>query len=149
VGIGSHKRAAAIILVLALAGIQLIPVRRTNPPVASDVDAPAPVQSILRRACYDCHSNETRWPWYSRVAPVSWLVSSHVQTARGDLNFSEWPLLDFEGQDLARGDIREQVGKGKMPLRSYTWIHRGARLKQEERDAIVEWASGITQDARP
>lgn len=129
-------------MLAALVAMQMIPVHRTNPPVVSEVDAPEPVASILRRACYDCHSNQTRWPWYSRVAPASWLVAWHVHEARGALNFSEWPLLDFEAQDLAFGDIRDEISKGDMPLHSYTWIHRNARLTQEERDAIVRWAGG-------
>jgi len=129
----------ALACILVLAAIQLIPVHRTNPPVLSEVDAPAPVMAILRRACYDCHSNETRWPWYSHVAPMSWLVVSHVNEGRGDLNFSEWPLLDFESQSLSFGDIRRQITERKMPLRSYTWMHRDARLTQEDRDAILQW----------
>jgi hypothetical protein len=134
----------ALACILVLAAIQLVPVHRTNPPVLSEVDAPAPVMKILRRACYDCHSNETRWPWYSHVAPVSWLVVSHVNEGRGDLNFSEWPLLDFESQGLSFGDIRQQITKRKMPLRSYTWMHRDARLTEEDRDAILQWVGGGT-----
>jgi len=129
----------ALACILVLAAIQLIPVHRTNPPVLSEVDAPAPVMAILRRACYDCHSNETRWPWYSHVAPMSWLVVSHVNEGRGDLNFSEWPLLDFESQSLSFVDIRRQITERKMPLRSYKWMHRDARLTQEDRDAILQW----------
>jgi hypothetical protein len=133
---------AVAVCALALAAAQMVPVQRTNPPVVTEVDAPAAVMSILRRACYDCHSNETRWPWYSRVAPTSFLVARHVKKGRGELNFSEWPILDFEGQSLEFGDIRDVVSQGKMPLRSYTWIHGDAILSQEDRDAILEWASG-------
>jgi len=138
---------AALACILVLGAIQLIPVHRTNPPVVSEVDAPEPVMAILHRACWDCHSNETRWPWYSHVAPVSWMVASHVNRGRGDLNFSEWPILDFEAQDLSFGDIREQITKRKMPLHSYTWIHHDARLDRADRDRILEWARGGGEDA--
>ena len=137
-------RRLALGLVVALGIIQLIPVERTNPPVLADVHAPAEVQAILRGACYDCHSHETRWPWYSRVAPVSWMVTHHVKEGRGDLNFSDWPRLDFEEQEHAFKDIREQITKGKMPLRGYTWMHREARLSEAQRAALVAWAASAT-----
>ena len=84
---GKLSSVIAVGVVVALAAIQLVPVHRTNPPVRVEVNAPEEVMAIIQRACYDCHSNETRWPWYSRVAPVSWFVVSHVKKARGDLNF--------------------------------------------------------------
>lgn len=120
--------------------IQVIPARRTNPPVRADVRAPADVKGILRRACYDCHSHETRWPWYSRVAPVSWWVVSHVNEARGDLNFSEWPSFDPELAGMALRDIDTQVAAGKMPLPSYAILHPGARLSEDERQTLIRWA---------
>lgn len=129
-----------VVLVLAVVGIQFVPVERTNPPVVSEVSAPGEVAAVLERACYDCHSNETKWPWYSYVAPASWFVTNHVEHARGDLNFSEWPTLDLELQEHAYHDIDEQVSEGKMPLESYTWMHRDAQLSEDERQLIVRWA---------
>jgi hypothetical protein len=131
---------AAIAGIVVVAAIQLIPVRRTNPPVTADVSAPAEVETILRGACYDCHSNETRWPWYSRVAPVSWFIAHHIEEGRGDLNFSEWPVYDFKAQDEAFEDIRKQVSQGKMPLRSYRIMHPEARLTDAQRKVILKWA---------
>ena len=128
-----------IVLLLILAGLQLVPVERENPTVEADVNAPAEVAEVLRRACYDCHSNETDWPWYSRIAPISWWVASHVEVGRADLNFSEWPSFDFEAQSHALEDIREQVRRDEMPLRSYTWIHRDARLSDADREILLDW----------
>jgi len=119
--------------------IQLVPVDRSNPPVRTDIDAPENVAAILRRSCYDCHSHETRWPWYSRIAPVSWWLVDHVEHARGDLNFSEWPVFDFRAQELAFKDIEEQIDKGKMPLRSYLILHPGARLGADDRETLLRW----------
>jgi hypothetical protein len=133
-------RVTLLIIGLILIGIQFVPVDRVNPPVQSEIIAPEDVAAILRRACYDCHSNETRWPAYSYIAPVSWLVVGHVNEGRGDLNFSEWPTFDFELQAFALNDIAEQVSEGKMPLQSYTLIHRDAKLSDEERELLIRWA---------
>ena len=76
--------------------IQLVPVDRSNPPVESEISTPPEVHIILRKACYDCHSNETTWPWYSKVAPVSWLVASDVHEGREELNFSTWASYNSE-----------------------------------------------------
>ncbi len=74
--------------------IQLVPVNRSNPTVEADLEAPEAVTAVLRTACYDCHSNETHWPWYSYVAPVSWLVAHDVEEARSEFSFSHWEQLD-------------------------------------------------------
>lgn len=132
---------ASSLVILVLIGLaQLVPTERSNPPVQSELQAPAEVAVVLRRACYDCHSNETRWPWYSYVAPFSWWLARHVDRGRGDLNFSEWPSLDFELQRLALRDIEEQLVQGKMPLRSYAFVHRDARLTTADRDRLLAWA---------
>ena len=122
--------------------LQFISVDRTNPPVEASLNAPDDVEAILRRACYDCHSHETRWPWYGYIAPTSWYLVSHVEDARADLNFSRWPTFDFEAQELAFDDIREQVSKGKMPLKSYKLMHPAARLSAEDRDRLIHWTRG-------
>jgi hypothetical protein len=130
--------AAALAALILL--IQLIPVEQTNPPVEADLVAPAPVKDILRRACYDCHSHETRWPWYSRVAPFSWWLAEHVTEGRADLNFSQWPLFDFEARELMLRDIEKQLEDGTMPLRSYVLGHREARLSDGDREILLDWA---------
>ncbi len=133
-------RRGAIGALAIFAAIQLIQPERSNPVVESDVDAPAEVREILRGACYDCHSHETRWPWYAYVAPVSWLVADHVEHGRGDLNFSRWPKFDFDEQDDILEDIRKQIEKDRMPLRSYRILHPEARLSEEDRRRLLRWA---------
>lgn len=133
-----RRAAAAAIAVAAL--IQLVPVRRDNPPVRSEVEAPRPVKAILERSCYDCHSNRTRWPWYSHVAPVSWLVAHDVHEGRDEVNFSDWPAFDFEKQDDLLEHIGKQVDRRKMPLPIYLSMHPRARLSDEERRIVVDWA---------
>ena len=134
-------RAAAAALAVAGA-IQLIPVRRDNPPVRFEVEAPVEVHAILERSCYDCHSNRTRWPWYSRVAPVSWLVAHDVHRARREVNFSEWPAFDLEEQDHLMGGIAKQVDRGRMPLPIYLVVHGDARLSAADRGRLLRWARG-------
>lgn len=130
-------RRILILLVVALIGIQFVPVERTNPPVTNDFDGPAEIVAILRRSCYDCHSNETRWPWYAHVAPMSWLLSGHVKDGRKHVNFSEW---DPDEAADSLEEIGEEVEKGAMPLPGYLLLHRDARLSDAARAALLAWA---------
>ncbi len=120
--------------------IQLWPVDRANPPVTAEIDAPPRVMQVLRTACYDCHSNETRWPWYGYVAPVSWLVAHDVHEAREELNFSASGLLSPEDAAELREEVWEEVEEGEMPLGKYLWMHSDARLSEEQRQVLREWA---------
>jgi len=106
-----------IAVAVVVAGIQFVPVERTNPAVEAAFNGPPEVERILRRSCYDCHSHETRWPWYSRVAPVSWTVAQHVRQGREHLNFSRWNAR--EEAEVAR-ECLEEVKAGRMPLRLYS-----------------------------
>jgi hypothetical protein len=129
--------AAALAFVL----IQLVPSHRDNPPVETEVPAPPPVRSILRRACYDCHSNETVWPWYAHVAPVSWLLERDVREGRREVNFSTWNRNDARRRARKWKEIREQIEKREMPPFIYTAVHAEARLSEAERQTILEWAA--------
>lgn len=126
-------------LALLFVAIQAVPVARTNPPIEADLDAPAPVETILRRSCYDCHSNETRWPWYSYVAPVSWLVTHDVNDARGDVNFSSWELMNAKDEANARHETWKEIEKGKMPLPKYVRLHPEARLSPDDVAVLRAW----------
>lgn len=142
-------RVGAAGTVLVFIAIQFVPVDRTNPTEGSPVDAPDAVIRVLERACYDCHSNRTVWPWYSHVAPISWFVAHHVEDGRADLNFSDWPAFDFEGQALAFEDISHQVETGEMPLPSYLWLHGDARLTDDDRRLLLDWAAEMTIEETP
>jgi len=129
----------AVGAIVILVVLQFKPVGRSNPPVKTDIGTSAEIKEILRRACYDCHSNETRWPWYSYVAPASWFVAGHVDHARGHLNFSEWPVFDMEEQEHLFEEMWEVMSEGEMPLKSYTLMHRDARLSDTEREVLLQW----------
>jgi hypothetical protein len=129
----------ALAVVAALLLIQLVPVDRENPPVTSEVAAPEPVRAVLRRSCYDCHSHETRWPWYARVAPVSWLVAHDVHEGREHLNFSTWDRYDAKKRRELREEAWEEVDEGEMPLWFYLPLHPDARLSDADRAALRAW----------
>ncbi len=142
---------AALWLVLGLAlAIQFIRPGRTNPPAApgegilARAQVPAEVAALLERACFDCHSHATRWPWYSQVAPISWWLADHVRHARGAMNFSRWPdPATASGRMAAAYSLEEaceEVQKGAMPLPSYRLMHTGARLTEEEVETLCRWA---------
>lgn len=127
------------LLIVALIGIQFIPVERTNPPVLYDVDAPANIKTILKKACYDCHSNETEWAWYTEIAPLSFLTVKDVNEGRENLNFSEWGKYAIKANEV-KDEIWEEVREEHMPPWMYRVVHSEAKLSQEEKDALRDWA---------
>lgn len=120
--------------------IQLVPVTRDNPPVTGELRAAPEVADHLRRSCYDCHSHETKWPWYSYVAPVSWLVASDVHEGRRHLNFSQWTAYTPQERAKKRAGISDLVQKRDMPLWYYLPMHGDAKLSDEDVQAIAAWA---------
>lgn len=133
-----------ILLFIVLVAIQFIESERTNPPVTADLKAPGDVKDIIKKACYDCHSNETKWPWYSYVAPISWLLIKDVEEGRKHLNFSEWEKLPNRKKAEAKKEIWEEVRDDKMPMRIYTYTHPGAQLDVTHKNLIKQWAMGNT-----
>lgn len=135
------KIALGFVLVLLLA--QLIPIDRSTPTVAPADDLivamqpPPPIADMLKNACYDCHSYESKYPWYSKVAPVSWWIQNHINEGREHLNFSTWGTNMDKGEALE--ECAEEVSEGEMPLRSYTWGHPEARLTKTERQQLANW----------
>lgn len=139
------KWSAMGLLVLVL-GAQFVRPAKTNPvsdetrAIQFHVEMNQEVSALLSRACYDCHSNKTEWPWYSKVAPMSWFVISHVNDGRRHLNFSEWETYDRSEAVKNMQEIDEEVGIKAMPLSSYTLLHPEARLTDQERKLISDWA---------
>lgn len=128
-------RRIVVALALVFVAIQFVPYGwwHENPPVTLDAPWPdAESARIARSSCYACHSNETDWPWYSYVAPMSWLVRNDVEEGRDELNFSEWDRDAGEADDAI-----EAIEEGSMPPDVYTIMHRGARLTDEEARRII------------
>ena len=127
--------ALAVGIALFLA-IQLVPFghQHVNPPVTGEPVWPDPaVHALAKDACFDCHSNETTWPWYSNIAPISWLVLNHVEEGRAYLNFSEW-----DRPQQGRGEISEVIGEGEMPPAYYRLLHRSANLSAAQTTQLAQ-----------
>jgi hypothetical protein len=133
---------------------QVVPVERANPEINSSrtveakLEVPPAIDNILNRSCYDCHSQRTVWPWYSRVAPGSWLVAHDVSEARRKLNFSDWASYNQKQAERKLGAICEEVKGGDMPLWYYTPMHPGTKLSEAERQAVCQWAEAAQNSLR-
>lgn len=134
-----------VIVLLLL--IQFVPVDRSNPPIDETmaIKAPAEIQAIFEKSCYDCHSYNTEWPFYSYIAPVSWLVAGDVEEGREHLNFSEWYQMPADKRARARGEIIDEVTEGEMPLPIYLITHSDATLDDQQKQLLRDWASS-TED---
>jgi hypothetical protein len=104
---------------------------------------PAAATTILEKACYDCHSNNTRYPWYANVQPVAWWLDEHVRDGKKELNFSEFAAYNQRRQYKKMEEVIDEVKEGKMPLNSYTWTHKDAKLTAEEKTTITNWAQSV------
>lgn len=145
----------AIVLVLGLIVIQFIPFGIPESKAGNDSTIVSSglmsdqVHLLLRKSCFDCHSDQTELPWYSRVAPVSWLLANHINEGKEHLNFSEWEGYSKREKTGRLEDIKDEVESGGMPLKSYLLMHPGAKLSPEEKVTLVTWAveasSGITE----
>jgi hypothetical protein len=134
--------AIALIALTALGGAaQLVHVQRSNPPISAPLRAPADVEAILKRCCADCHTNETRWPWYAHVAPASWLVARDVKVGRDNLDFSYWGQLPTDEQRRLAKSITRELTADAMPLSNYRILHPKARLTPSEVERLQEWFS--------
>ena len=97
------------------------------------------VHEVIKAACYDCHSNETIYPWYSHVAPFSWIIADHVIEGRDELNFSEWGTYSLKRQDHKLEEMIEEVEEGEMPMKGYVMLHSEADLTEEQTEAVFSW----------
>jgi hypothetical protein len=132
-------------IIIIIIGIQFIPVERTNPEIKSEPEWYDEQTKVLaQRACFDCHSNETTWPWYSKIAPVSWLVAHDVNEGREHFNMSEY----YPGADDA-DEAASELEAGRMPLNIYEWMHPEAKLTDEEKEILLrglELTFGTSQE---
>ncbi|HEX8557903.1 MAG TPA: heme-binding domain-containing protein [Pyrinomonadaceae bacterium] len=137
---------SAVVFSMLFLGAQAYRPARTNPPVDASKTIGAntrmtpEVAAVFERSCNDCHSSETAWPWYSQVAPASWFLAWHVEEGRRELSFSEWATYSKRKRERKLHEICRQVESGEMPLRSYLPLHPSARLSEEDRRAVCEWA---------
>lgn len=143
----SILRVVSIFLLIAFIVIQFFRIDNTTPAVDPSSDfltmhePPADVETILRTACYDCHSYETTYPWYTNIQPVGWWLQGHIDEGRDEMNLSTWENYSPEDADHYLEEIVEVVDEEEMPLPSYTWAHSEARLTDEQRDILTNWVA--------
>jgi hypothetical protein len=149
--LGLSKKALAVRVVLGLLAlallIQLVPYGRShsNPPVTRAARWTDPqAEQLARQSCYDCHSNETKWRWYSNIAPISWLVQKDVDDGRGSLNFSEW-----DRPQPGLGDLTETISSGGMPPLQYTIPHPSAKLSSTDKDRLIRGLQALYANDPP
>ncbi|MCA0233106.1 heme-binding domain-containing protein [Runella sp. MFBS21] len=138
-------------LFIILVGIQFIrpDSNNDNRVMATDFiktyEVPTQIGSVLRRSCYDCHSNNTEYPWYSSIQPMGWLINKHISEGKKNLNFSEFGTYSQRKQVSKLKSIAKQIEQNKMPLPSYTMIHQNAILTSNEKSLIVTFVNNLTQ----
>ena len=143
----SRLKKISLVLLFVLIGIQFIqPARNTGgQAVQADVtkqfSVPANVAGTLKVACYDCHSNSTAYPWYARIQPVGWLLAQHIKDGKADLNFNAFGSYTKRVQLSKLKAIENSIKDGTMPLASYTMLHAGAKLSNQQQTLIIDWAA--------
>ena len=142
---------AGLILLAVFLAIQFIPINKVNPPVdeslnlvSTEIISPE-AQELLKNACYDCHSNESKYPWYSNVAPVSFVLENHIVEGREELNFSEYQSYTAKRKDHKLEEVIEALNDGWMPLDEYVWLHGEADLTKEQRTMLAQEFTAIRE----
>ncbi|GGG96113.1 heme-binding protein [Polaribacter pacificus] len=134
-----------LILLVAFVGIQFIPTERNQTDIVPVTDfmlvnnVPNNIKNKLQVSCYDCHSNNTKYPWYNKIQPVAWFLEEHIKDGKKELNFSEWESLSNRRKASKLRSIIKQLESGEMPLDSYTLIHKDAKLSSEETNEIINF----------
>jgi hypothetical protein len=126
------------------------PVKNASAAVTADdinvlYPIPDSVQQVLNKACYDCHSDNTRYPWYFNMQPVSWWMNGHIKDGKHELNFSEFGKRPLAKRAKKLKKLAKEVQEGGMPLDSYTWIHKDAVLTEGEKNMVINWANNLSQ----
>lgn len=143
-------RTALVAVAAVFILIQLVPVEQSNRSFDRTksfeaAEKPTPeLEALLRRSCYDCHSDQTAWPWYSRIAPGSWLITKDVRDGRKKLNLSEWGNMETDEAENRMGELCDEVRGGTMPPKAYLLLHPGARLTQKDVSAICTFSPSET-----
>jgi hypothetical protein len=141
-----------VIILVAFILIQFFPIDKTNPPPTPGMDflkiknTPDKIARIIRTSCYDCHSNETTYPWYANISPASWWVKNHINEGRKHLNFSTFAVYEPQRQLHKLEECIEMVEKKEMPLESYYLGHQNAKLSDEQRTTLIQYFKKVKED---
>ncbi|MGM5469675.1 heme-binding domain-containing protein [Flavobacteriaceae bacterium LMO-SS05] len=138
-----------ILLVLIFVGIQCVPTMLNQSDEVPKTDflslykAPKPIESKIKVSCYDCHSNNTQYPWYSKIQPGAWFMENHIKEGKEELNFSVWGNYSDRRKKSKLKSIINQIKDDEMPLSSYTLIHGDAKLSRNEKTEIINWLTHL------
>jgi len=141
------RKRLIIVVIIVLVSIQFIPTKRNistrllETDVSKSFNVPREVQEIFKRSCYDCHSNNTVYPWYNKIQPISYLMENHIKEGKKELNFSNFGTYSKRKQKSKLKAIYNQIKDNEMPLWSYTLIHRNAKLFNKDKALIKKWAT--------
>ena len=144
----------ALVLLVAFVGIQFVPTERNQSNVVPITDfmlvndVPNNIKNKLQVSCYDCHSNNTNYPWYNKVQPMSWILENHIKEGKAELNFSEWNTLSNRRKNSKLKSIISQVKKDEMPLSSYVLIHEDAILTLIEKEALIKYMNKLKENLK-
>jgi hypothetical protein len=139
----------AVVLLVAFVGIQFVPTERNQSDVVPKTDfmlvnsVPDHIKSKLQTSCYDCHSNNTQYPWYNKVQPIAWFLEDHIKEGKAELNFNEWDSLSNRRKKSKLRSIIKQIESGEMPMASYTLIHREASFSEAEKQELIQWVERL------
>lgn len=137
------------LLLTAFVVLQFFTIEKTNPKFDSSTDfivlenPPAEIAQMLRSACYDCHSNETKWPWYAHIAPVSWMLEEHVLDGRDNINLNLWGEFDVEDRAYIIEEMMEEMEEGEMPMPGYLLLHSEAKFDEAQQEKLFKWLRSI------
>ncbi len=140
-----------LVLLVAFVGIQFIPTTRNQSDTVPSTDfmrvnnVPETIQKKLQVSCYDCHSNNTQYPWYNKIQPAAWFLEDHIKEGKAELNFSEWDSLSNRRKKSKLRSIVKQIENGEMPLESYTLIHKDALLSEGEAEEIIGFITQLKE----
>ena len=147
-------KVTALILLVAFVGIQFIPTERNQSDLIPETDfllvnkTPENIGKLLQVSCYDCHSNNTEYPWYNKVQPIAWFLEDHIKEGKEELNFSEWDSLSNRRKNSKLKSIINQIKDDEMPLFSYTLIHGDAVLSQSDKTMAIDYMKKIKDSLR-
>ncbi|MFL0351960.1 heme-binding domain-containing protein [Xanthomarina sp. GH4-25] len=133
------------VLLVAFVGIQFVPTELNQSDIVTSTDfllvnnPPENISTLLQESCYDCHSNNTSYPWYSKIQPIAWFMEDHIKEGKAELNFSEWDSLSNRRKASKLNSIIKQVESDEMPLSSYTLIHKEARFSEAEAQRVIDY----------
>lgn len=142
----------ALVLLVAFVGIQFVPTERNQSDVVPKTDfmlvnnVPANIQNTMQVSCYDCHSNNTAYPWYNKVQPVAWFLEDHIKKGKDELNFNEWGDYSDRRKNSKLRSIISQIEDDEMPLDSYTLVHRNAKLSENGKTEIIKYITRLKND---